>query len=166
MSIFSKTHANQFAILLDGEYEMNTKVAVIGLLSAAFTGCLCGQTKSSPVIVSGSDAKWTHEAGDPPDTENVVLRMDQTNGSMELLVRFPAGHVFKPHWHESNERIIVLEGRLAIGQGDQQIQVDAGGYAFLPAREVQYLTCSSKTRCTMYLGWDGKFASHNPPVTK
>jgi len=83
-----------------------------------------------------------------------------------LLVRFPAGHVFKPHWHESNERIIVLEGRLAIGQGDQQIQVDAGGYAFLPAREVQYLTCSSKTRCTMYLGWDGKFASHNPPVTK
>jgi uncharacterized cupin superfamily protein len=92
--------------------------------------------------------------------------MDQADGSMELLVRFPGGHVFKPHWHESNERIVVLEGRLAIGQGDRQVQVDAGGYAFLPAREIQNLTCSSTSRCTMYLGWDGKFASHNPPVPK
>ena len=132
---------------------MNTKVAAIGLLAAVCAACLWGQTKSSAVIVSGSDAKWTHEAGDPPETESVLLRMDQTNGSMELLVRFPGGHVFKPHW-------------LAIGQGDQQVQVDAGGYAFLPAREIQYLTCSSKTRCTMYLGWDGKFASHNPPDAK
>ena len=86
--------------------------------------------------------------------------------SAPQLVRFPGGHVFKPHWHESNERIIVIEGRLAIGQADQQVQVDAGGYAFLPAREIQYLTCTSKTRCTLYLGWDGKFASHNPPVAK
>ncbi len=99
-----------------------TRVASIGLICAVFTACLYGQTKSSAVIVSGSDAKWTHEAGDPPETENVVLRMDQSNGSMELLVRFPGGHVFKPHWHESNERIIVLEGRLAIGQGDQQVR--------------------------------------------
>jgi quercetin dioxygenase-like cupin family protein len=171
MSIFYKTGVNKSAILLDGGYEMNTKVAVIGFLAVAFTACIHaqsnpGQAPSSAVIVSGSDAKWAHEAGDPPDTEAVVLRMDQANGSMELLVRFPGGHVFKPHWHEANERIIVLEGRLAIGQGDQQVQVDAGGYAFLPAREIQYLTCSSKTRCTMYLGWDGKFASHNPPVAK
>jgi hypothetical protein len=90
-----------------------TKVAAIALLSAVFAASLWGQTKSSAVIVSGSDVKWTHEAADPPDTENVVLRMDQSNGSMELLVRFPGGHVFKLHWHESNERIIVLEGRLA-----------------------------------------------------
>jgi len=145
---------------------MNIKVAPIGLLALVFTAWLYGQDKPSAVIISGSDANWTHEAGDPPDTEAVVLRMDQTNGSMELLVRFPGGHVFKPHWHESNERILVLEGRLAIGQGDRQVQVDAGGYAFLPAREIQYLTCSSKTRCTMYLGWDGKFGSHNPPVAK
>jgi quercetin dioxygenase-like cupin family protein len=142
------------------------RVAVIRLLSAVCAACMWGQSKPPAVIVSGSDIKWTHEAGDRPDTENVVLRMDQSNGSMELLVRFPGGHVFKPHWHESNERIIVIEGRLAIGQADEQVQVDAGGYAFLPAREIQYLTCTSKTRCTLYLGWDGKFASHNPPVAK
>jgi hypothetical protein len=37
---------------------------------------------------------------------------------MELMVRFPGGHVIKPRWHDSKERLIVLEGRLAIGQGD------------------------------------------------
>ena len=160
---FSKTAANGVRYSASRSVNMKTKVAAIGILSAIW---LWGQTQSTAVIVSGSDAKWSHDAGDPPDTEAVVLRMDKTNGSMELLVRFPGGHVFKPHWHEANERIIVLEGRLAIGQGDQQVQVDSGGYAFLPAREVQYLTCSSKTRCTMYLGWDGNFASHNLPVAK
>jgi hypothetical protein len=34
--------------------------------------------------------------------------------------------------------------------------IGAGGYAFLPAHEVQRLSCTSKTRCTFYLSWDGK----------
>jgi quercetin dioxygenase-like cupin family protein len=79
---------------------------------------------------------------------------------MDLLVRFPAGHVIAPHFHESNERIFVAEGQLTLRQDNGDILLKAGGFAFLPAREVQRLSCSSDTRCTFYLSWDGKPDSH------
>lgn len=116
-----------------------------------------GQSPSKAIVTNLDTAKWVHEKG---DSESVVLREDATTGGMELFVRFPAGHVIPPHWHESNERIIVLEGQLTLRQDTGDTLLDTGGFAFLPAREVQRLSCSSKTRCTFYLFWDGKFQSH------
>jgi len=113
---------------------------------------------AQPQLTNLATAKWTHEKNDPPGEESIFLRRDAATGGMDLLVRFPAGHVFKPHFHESNERIIVLEGQLTVGES----VLDAGGVAFLPAREVQRLSCSSKTRCTFYLAWDGKPKSFPP----
>jgi quercetin dioxygenase-like cupin family protein len=101
-------------------------------------------------------AQWTHEAD---GSESVFLRNDPKTGGMDLLVRYPAGHIFKPHKHESNERIIVLEGQLTING----TALDAGGVAFLPAGEAQRLACTSKTRCTFYLAWDGKPKSFPAP---
>jgi quercetin dioxygenase-like cupin family protein len=89
-----------------------------------------------------------------------MLREDPQTGGMELLVRFPAGHVIAPHRHESHERIIVLEGQLTLRQDSGQTSLDPGGFAFLPAREVQRLSCTSKTRCTFYLSWDGNPRSY------
>src|SRR5256885_9177874 len=57
------------------------------------------------------------------------------------LVRFPAGHVIAPHFHDSNERIVVVEGQLS--SGDQSIET--GGFAYLPAKEVQRLACGSRS---------------------
>ncbi len=51
-----------------------------------------------------------------------MLHTDQTTGAMDLLVRFPAGHVIAPHFHDSNERVIVAEGQLTLHQdgGDKR----------------------------------------------
>jgi quercetin dioxygenase-like cupin family protein len=119
-----------------------------------------GQPASNAIVTNLDTAKWTHDKGDPPGSESVMLRDDPKTGGMELLVRFPAGHVIAPHSHESNERIIVLEGQLTLRQDTGEISLKPGGFAFLPAREVQRLSCSSKTRCTFYLSWDGKPNSH------
>lgn len=107
---------------------------------------------STAVIANLETAKWGHDQGDPPGSESVTLREDAKTGAMELLVRYPAGHVFSPHWHSSNERMILLEGRMSVGGK----LLDPGGYAFLPAKEVQRMSCVSKTRCTFYVYWDGK----------
>ena len=115
---------------------------------------------ASAILTNLDTAKWTHDKGDPPGSESVMLRDDPRTGGMELLVRYPAGHVFEPHWHESNERIIVLEGQMSIGQDAGEVALSPGGFAYLPAREIQRLSCSSKTRCTFYLSWDGKPNSH------
>jgi quercetin dioxygenase-like cupin family protein len=116
-----------------------------------------GTTASKAIVTNLGTARWAQEKG---DSSSVMLHEDATTGGMDLLVRFPAGHVIAPHWHDSNERIIVLEGQLTLRQDNGDAVLNVGGFAFLPAHEVQRLSCSAKTRCTFYLAWDGKPASH------
>ena len=120
-----------------------------------------GVALAQSVATNLADAKWTHDKGDPPGSESVLLREDPKTGGMELLVRFPAGHVIAPHWHSANERVILAEGRLSLRVGSSpEVILDPGGFAWLPAKEVQHLSCVSKTRCTFYLSWDGKLDTH------
>jgi quercetin dioxygenase-like cupin family protein len=79
---------------------------------------------------------------------------------MELLVRFPSGHVIPAHWHDSNEHIVVLEGQMTLRQDSGDAVLKTGGIAYLPAKEIQRLSCTSQSRCTFYLCWDGNPASH------
>jgi len=130
------------------------------LLIVATLATVAGQSGSKAIVTNLDTAAFHHDKGDPPGSESVFLREDLKTGGMELLVRYPAGHVFAAHWHESNERIMVLEGQLTLTQDTGTTQVNTGGYAFLPAQEVQRMSCSSKTRCTFYLSWDGNPKSH------
>src|ERR1044071_2445992 len=123
-----------------------------------------GLALAQSVIANHAAAKWAHEAGDPPGSESVTLREDPRTGAVELLVRYPAGHVFKPHWHTANERMVLIEGRMSLRQGDRpETFLEPGGYAYLPAREVQRSACVSQTRCTFYVYWDGKLDFHPAP---
>ena len=132
----------------------------IALLAAGAVILLLAQPQSGAIVTNLDTAQWSHDKGDPPGSESIMLRQDARTGGMELLVRFPAGHVIAPHWHESNERILVLEGRLTLRMESGERVLDRGGFAFLPAREPQRLSCSSQTRCTFYLSWDGNPQSH------
>jgi quercetin dioxygenase-like cupin family protein len=130
------------------------------VLIAGSIAVAAGQAGPKPIMTNLDTAKWTSEKGDVAGSASGLLHEDPTTSGMELLVRFPPGHAIAPHWHESNERIIVLEGQLTLQRDDGDTQLNTGGYAFLPAHEVQRLSCSAKTRCTFYLAWDGKPQSH------
>jgi quercetin dioxygenase-like cupin family protein len=119
-----------------------------------------GQSSTKTIVVNLATANWTHEKGSPDGSEGTMVHADQANGGMDLLVRFPAGHAIAPHFHDSNERIFVAEGQLTLRQDTGDALLNVGGFAFLPAHEIQRLSCSSKTRCTFYLSWDGKPDSH------
>jgi quercetin dioxygenase-like cupin family protein len=116
------------------------------------------------VIENSATAKWTHDKGDPPGSDGVVLRMDSQTGGLELLARYPAGYVFPVHYHDSNERMILIEGRLSVKEGEAVRYIEPGGYAFLPAKQVQKLACVSQSRCVFYVAWDGKPSSHKAPA--
>jgi quercetin dioxygenase-like cupin family protein len=119
-----------------------------------------GQTASNTIVVNLDTAHWTHEQGSPSGSEAAMVRADPVSGGMDLLVRFPPGHVIAPHFHDSNERIFVAEGQLTLRKDSGDVILKTGGFAFLPAGEVQRLSCSSTTRCSFYLSWDGKPDSH------
>ena len=129
-------------------------------LAAAAVAMAAAQTSSNAVLTNLDTARWSHDKGDPPGMESVFLREDARTGGIELLVRFPAGHVIAPHWHDANERLIVLEGRMSLRRADGETSLKAGAFAFLPAREEQRLSCAGDARCTVYLAWDGSPKSH------
>jgi len=118
------------------------KLTLLLVLGAALGWC--------QAVVVNRDA-----AAKGPDTQSTVLREDPVTGALELLVTYPAGHVFAPHSHESNERIVLLEGRLLLRHASREEYLNPGGYAFLPKGEVQRLSCVSQTRCVFYVSWDG-----------
>jgi quercetin dioxygenase-like cupin family protein len=128
---------------------------LVGLIVIA-----AGQTRPKAIVINLDTANWTHENGSPVGSEGAMVHADPATGGIDLLVRFPAGHVIPPHFHDSNERIFVAEGQLTIHQEAGDLAMKTGGFAFLPAHEVQRLSCTSTTRCTFYLSWDGKPDSH------
>jgi quercetin dioxygenase-like cupin family protein len=129
-------------------------------LLLAFLTTAAGQANTQAVIINLDTANWEHEKGSPDGSEGTLVHADQSTGGIDLLVRFPAGHVIAPHFHDSNERIFIAEGQLTLHRDTGDAALNAGGYAYLPAHEVQRLSCTSKTRCTFYLSWDGKPTSH------
>lgn len=136
---------------------MKFKIALLA------SGCLAVATAQSPskaIVVNTDTANWTHEKGAEAGSEGVMVHADQATSGMDLLVRFPAGHVIAPHFHDSNERIVVAEGQLTLKRDTGDSTINTGGFAFLPAGEIQRLSCTSTTRCTFYLMWDGKPDSH------
>lgn len=134
------------------------------------SACLCllaigavlyGQTKASPtegrVLANPTEVKWDRAAS---GSESATLREDSKTGSVELFARYPAGHVFPPHWHSGNERIVLIEGRIAIEEAPATRFIEPGGYAYLPARQIQKMTCVSETRCSFYVFWDAPLDFH------
>ena len=130
------------------------------LLVAGLVALAGGQTNKEAIAVNLDTANWTHEKGSPDGSEGMIVHSDEATGGLDLLVRFPAGHVIPAHFHDSNERIFVAEGELTLRQDGGETLLKPGGFAFLPARQIQRISCSSKTRCTFYLSWDGKPQSH------
>ncbi len=116
-----------------------------------------GQAPSKAVVTNLDTAQWKTEKG---GLESVLVRTDVATGGIELLVRFPSGHVIPAHSHDSNEHVVVLEGQLTLRQDTGDTILNTGGIAYLPAHEIQKLSCSSNGRCTFYLSWDGNPASH------
>ena len=121
------------------------------VLFLCFTAVLIAE---EPVIVHPSSASWEKSGA----SESITLR--DTPTAFELLVRYPAGHEFAPHWHSTNERIVLLEGKLSIRIGTTEQELQPGSYAYLPAKEVQRMKCTSATRCSFYVAWDGKLDNH------
>jgi quercetin dioxygenase-like cupin family protein len=125
-------------------------------LLIAMAGMLLAESGDVLLVNSGT-AKWQAESG---GSESMVLREDAQTGALELFARYPPGHVFPPHWHSVNERIVLLEGQLSISVGGSRTTLDPGGFAYLPAKQVQTMTCVSKSRCGFYVSWDGHLDFH------
>ncbi len=70
------------------------------------------------VVLTPDQVKWG--PSDFPGLSMAVMQGDPSKAGDEFTVwlKAPAGFKFAPHWHPTDENVVVLEGKLGLGMGD------------------------------------------------
>jgi hypothetical protein len=92
------------------------------------------------VIVTPDQIKWGPAPPSlPPGSELAVLEGDPSKPGVPFTFRakFPDGYKVMPHWHPTDERVVVLQGSLGLGLGDKfnpsaGHELPTGSYASMP----------------------------------
>jgi len=139
-------------------------------------------------IVASSEVKWTAppigmargtpsvDAGSP--LRYVLLEGDPLKPGVPFTIRLGCDDGYKaaPHWHPTDENIVVLQGAFELGTGDTfnpsgMQEISAGGYGFMPRRMHHFGRCKGTTDILVYgvgpfqINWisgTGKSAAGNP----
>jgi hypothetical protein len=104
------------------------------------------------VLIAPGDLKWgPGPAGLPSGAEAAVLDGDPAKPAMfALRAKLPAGYKVPPHWHPTDETIIVISGALMLGMGDKMDEASmqtlpAGGFAKMPRQMHHYAAAKGET---------------------
>jgi len=116
-------------------------VFAIGWVHAQSRNVKTSQQKmSSHVMMTPDEMKWGPAPPSlPPGAELAVLSGDpsKAGGMFTIRAKFPAGYKVPPHWHPSDENVVVISGTMMFGAGtkfDEAAMHDypAGSFALMP----------------------------------
>jgi hypothetical protein len=114
------------------------KLRIMGLVFAAAAAIAAGtasaqtppkaRTAAKPaaatkhVMVAPSDVKWGPGPPSlPPGAQMAVLDGDPGKAGLPFVIRakLPDGYKVAPHWHPTDENVVVLSGTFVVGTGDK-----------------------------------------------
>jgi len=130
---------------------------VWSVLSIATSGAALAQGHMQ--ILSLDEIKWMPcdpNAAQPEACQLAYFRGDPEKEPNAKMLKAKAGFVFPPHWHTSNEHLVMTQGTITIAAEDGQEQestLAVGDYLFIPARRVHWGSCPED--CVFYLYVDG-----------
>jgi quercetin dioxygenase-like cupin family protein len=79
-------------------------------------------------------------------------------GPSTFLLKAPAGCRVAPHYHSSEEQLIVIHGNvLTEMKGMSSVTLTAGGVAVMPAKAIHWFSCSGKYPCLMVVTFNQKY---------
>ena len=92
----------------------------------------------------------------PPGAQMAVLDGDPTKpGLFTIRLKFADGWSVAPHWHPTDEHVVVLSGTFAVGVGDKADAANThamttGSFAKMPARVPHYASAKGETTIQIY----------------
>ena len=140
---------------------MRTRMAMIlaGVaLSAAASSAAFAEGQMETIVPTGT-LNWVPcdpKAAQPDACQFAFFRGDPAKEPHHRMIQFKAGFTVPPHWHTSNEHLVMTKGTMKVaaeGGQEQGIVLKAGDYLFLPARNVHWVP--STDGCVFYLYVDG-----------
>lgn len=84
-----------------------------------------------------------------------VLHGDPAQPNADVFFQVPPGYTIAAHSHTSPERMVLVTGELEVMyQGRSAVVLQAGQYAYGPAKAPHVGTCRSKVPCTLFIAFD------------
>ena len=139
---------------------MHTRLAmmVVGVALNAVASSAAFAQGQMQIVPIGA-VKWSPcdpSAAQPDACQFAFFRGDPAKEPNYRMLKAKAGFSFPPHWHSSNEHLVMTKGTLKIaaeGGQEQDIILKVGDYLFIPARRVHWGSCPEE--CVFYLYVDG-----------
>lgn len=110
------------------------------------------QTGAAHVVVTPDKLTWSPgPSGLPAGAQFAVLEGDPSKaGHFAIRAKFPDGYRVSPHWHPTDERIVVLQGALGMGVGEKfdpssGHELPAGSYALMPTGVRHFVWAKGET---------------------
>lgn len=118
------------------------------------------ETKAeAPLAIKASDASLQWGACPPifpAGCEITVLHGAPDKPNADVFLRVPGGYQIPPHRHTSAERMILVGGTLNVEyQGSPAATLNAGDYAFGPAKLPHRAQCTSSEPCILFIAFEG-----------
>jgi hypothetical protein len=126
--------------------DTNTKTRIAALLSCALGICLATSSfaadpatkERQPVIIVPSDLQWSDSPALPAGVKVSMLYGDMKKAEpVGFRIKLPAGGILAPHTHPVHERVTVISGAFAMGEGEKFDKaalkdIPVGGVAIFP----------------------------------
>lgn len=140
-------------------------VAIVLLTIASLCSAQASKRKMNPagkhathVAVTPDQLKWGPAPPSlPPGAQVAVLQGDPSKpgASFTLRIKFPDGYQVAPHWHPTDENVLVLDGALMLGMGNKSDQaavreLPAGSYALMPKGVRHFASAKGETTIDVY----------------
>jgi quercetin dioxygenase-like cupin family protein len=90
----------------------------------------------------------------PEGCKAAVLHGDLAVPNTDVVFQFDGGLDLPNHWHNSAERMILLDGELEVTYaGESKRVMKKGNYAYGPAKKPHTAKCVSKKPCVLFVGF-------------
>jgi quercetin dioxygenase-like cupin family protein len=92
----------------------------------------------------------------PEGCRIAVLHGDPSKPGADVYLQVPGGYRIPAHTHSSAERMVLVSGELEVRyQGRSAVVLQAGQYAYGPAKVPHLAACRSQAACTLFITFDG-----------
>ena len=131
--------------------KLYAAVIAAGALGAA--AAQVGIAQGAHTAINANEMKWGAAPPSlPPGAEAVILDGDpaKAGDSFTVRLKFPDGYKVPPHWHPTDERIVVLSGTLMMGVGakadaGKMHALTAGAFGKMPKEVRHYAAAKGAT---------------------
>lgn len=90
-----------------------------------------------------------------------VVHGDPAGDNADVFFRVPPKAEIPLHWHTSNERMVLVSGRLRVqADGQAPVTLGVGTYSLMPARTPHSARCESEVPCVLFIAFDAPVDAH------